>query len=215
MDILKDVSWKAFAIAAIGLFSINAHAATLIIDFDSEFSGGFDPLGPTPWLTATFDDGGSADSVRLTLDSGLVGTEYFSGIYLNFDDSQDVRDLDFTHVSGDMATSIDLKRDGYKADGDGRYDILLNFSTSGNNFGAGETVVYDISLAGIVASDFNYLSKPSGGHGPFVGAAHVQSIGSGGDSGWIAGTVIPVPAAVWLFGSGLLGLVGVARRKRT
>jgi hypothetical protein len=26
-------------------------------------------------------------------------------------------------------------------------------------------------------------------------------------------TVIPVPAAVWLFGSGLLGLVGVARRK--
>ena len=29
-----------------------------------------------------------------------------------------------------------------------------------------------------------------------------------------APTVIPVPAAVWLFGSGLLGLVGVARRKK-
>jgi len=28
-------------------------------------------------------------------------------------------------------------------------------------------------------------------------------------------TVIPVPAAVWLFGSGLLGLVGIARRKKT
>ncbi len=28
------------------------------------------------------------------------------------------------------------------------------------------------------------------------------------------GTYVPVPAAVWLFGSGLLGLVGVARRKR-
>ena len=27
--------------------------------------------------------------------------------------------------------------------------------------------------------------------------------------------VIPVPAAVWLFGSGLLGLVGVARRKKS
>jgi len=27
--------------------------------------------------------------------------------------------------------------------------------------------------------------------------------------------IIPVPAAVWLFGSGLLGLVGVARRKQT
>jgi len=29
-----------------------------------------------------------------------------------------------------------------------------------------------------------------------------------------AGPVVPVPAAVWLFGSGLLGLVGVARRKK-
>jgi len=27
-------------------------------------------------------------------------------------------------------------------------------------------------------------------------------------------TAVPVPAAVWLFGSGLLGLVGVARRKK-
>ena len=27
--------------------------------------------------------------------------------------------------------------------------------------------------------------------------------------------VVPVPAAVWLFGSGLLGLVGVARRRRS
>jgi hypothetical protein len=29
------------------------------------------------------------------------------------------------------------------------------------------------------------------------------------------GTWVPVPAAVWLFGSGLLGLVGMARRKKT
>jgi hypothetical protein len=27
-------------------------------------------------------------------------------------------------------------------------------------------------------------------------------------------TVIPVPPALWLFGSGLLGLVGIARRKK-
>ena len=31
----------------------------------------------------------------------------------------------------------------------------------------------------------------------------------------IVNTAVPVPAAVWLFGSGLLGLVGIARRKKT
>ena len=29
----------------------------------------------------------------------------------------------------------------------------------------------------------------------------------------VATTVVPVPAAVWLFGSGLIGLVGIARRR--
>jgi hypothetical protein len=28
-------------------------------------------------------------------------------------------------------------------------------------------------------------------------------------------TPVPVPAAVWLLGSGLIGLAGVAKRKRT
>ena len=31
---------------------------------------------------------------------------------------------------------------------------------------------------------------------------------------WSPSAVVPVPAAVWLFGSGLLGLIGMARRKK-
>jgi len=27
------------------------------------------------------------------------------------------------------------------------------------------------------------------------------------------GDIVPIPAAVWLFGSGLLGLIGIARKK--
>lgn len=43
----------------------------------------------------------------------------------------------------------------------------------------------------------------------------LEGIGSTSDLGAKLGsiTVVPVPAAVWLFGSGLIGLIGVARRK--
>jgi hypothetical protein len=33
-------------------------------------------------------------------------------------------------------------------------------------------------------------------------------------TGDVPATVVPVPAAIWLFGSGLLGLIGIARRKK-
>ena len=33
-------------------------------------------------------------------------------------------------------------------------------------------------------------------------------------TGEVQGAVVPVPAALWLFGSGLIGLIGIARRKK-
>lgn len=41
----------------------------------------------------------------------------------------------------------------------------------------------------------------------------IAQMGTYGVSLERVGPVVPVPAAVWLFGSGLLGLIGVARRK--
>jgi len=51
--------------------------------------------------------------------------------------------------------------------------------------------------------------------GAFIGFNANFTTGTGTPGGSYAGaaSVIPVPAAAWLFGSGLLGLVGVARRK--
>ena len=42
---------------------------------------------------------------------------------------------------------------------------------------------------------------------------------SGGTNGEVvlsmtASSTVPIPAAVWLFGSGLFGLIGMARRKK-
>ena len=33
------------------------------------------------------------------------------------------------------------------------------------------------------------------------------------DGCFLTGQVVPIPAALWLFGSGLLGLIGIARKK--
>jgi len=49
-------------------------------------------------------------------------------------------------------------------------------------------------------------------NGPFAGQ-HATFKGLSADT-MPAVQAVPVPAAVWLFGSGLLGLVGVARRKK-
>jgi len=52
-----------------------------------------------------------------------------------------------------------------------------------------------------------------------IGTEAIQSVDYSGYTGenslvFATTTVVPVPAAVWLFGSGLIGLVGFARRKR-
>jgi hypothetical protein len=54
---------------------------------------------------------------------------------------------------------------------------------------------------------------------PFSGLSDLIYISGPGDvrddvDAGMYRTVVPVPAAVWLFGSGLLGLFGVARRKK-
>ena len=49
--------------------------------------------------------------------------------------------------------------------------------------------------------------------GPFIGIKGLLDIGSGNSMHVTSVSAVPVPAAVWLFGSGLLGLIGMAKRK--
>jgi hypothetical protein len=86
---------------------------------------------------------------------------------------------------------------------------LGNGSANGNLQTATFTLSADQALS---VSDLFETSFPNNTP-PVNVAVHFQSTVTSPGSETIGG-VVPVPAAVWLFGTGLLGLIGVARRKK-
>ena len=109
---------------------------------------------------------------------------------------------------GDINIRVDpnsLNADGSLGFG---FDIEFSFPASGDGgrFTDGETIEFLIAKPGLEASDFNFFNEA----GNFRTAAYVQGIDNDPDSGWIA---TPIPGAIWLFASGLLGLVVIRRKK--
>lgn len=96
----------------------------------------------------------------------------------------------------------------------------MNTSLPGYNFMlGGDTMLGDTGLATITCETSNCAN------GELFLLDYTAHIPSGDPSGFggmlynlhLEGTIsaVPVPAAIWLFGSGLLGLIGFARRKKT
>ena len=226
--------WKS-TLPAVALlaatFTAPVGATTVTFNLGTVFSSGaVAPDGPAPYATVFFDDGGGFGTVIMTVDvASTVGAADMDQLYLNFDSTFNMALLNFTYdpastgpdaENGELGNGIFVGTDAFQSDGDGAYDILFDFppppGASAFRFSAGETVIYTItSSEAITASSFNFLSAEGGGEGTYLAAAHFLSTGPDGqDSAWVGAGVIPVPAAVWLFGSGLLGLIGVARRKK-
>jgi len=205
-----------FVLALALVWSGTAAAATLTFGLNVEFSGGSDPDGPTPWVTITLDDSfGGANDVRITIENtNVTGTEFVSGVYLNFDPLLDADLLSFSAFDiSDSVPTVTGSDDAYMADGDGFFDILFDFPPPPGNFAAkftaGESVIYDVSYTSAIdVSSFDFSSVMGGGTGTYQAAAHVQGIDNDPDSGWVG---VPEPSVALLLLSGLLGL---ATRRR-
>jgi hypothetical protein len=88
--------------------------------------------------------------------------------------------------------------DGFLPEINDTFDFLL--AAGGISFFSGDisSVVFNISG---VAEGFEFLTDPTGGTLMLTALNDAQA-------------VVPLPGAVWLFASGLLGLIGMARRKK-
>ncbi|GAH74224.1 unnamed protein product, partial [marine sediment metagenome] len=79
-------NYRALAFVTVLALTAGLQASVVSYDLSIEFSGATPPAGAAPWLNATFDDGGSAGSVDLTLTAvNLVGSEFVNVWLFNLD----------------------------------------------------------------------------------------------------------------------------------
>ena len=236
---LKNIFTGFLAAASLASLSIPASAVTLTVTFDTRMDielrnqlGVPETLvltGTTVWNAmfegsslgdAADDDGDGLGEIEIEmLSMNLTGTSSLlsDGVQLQLlggvpavgeieeDSNNDPSALDLSPYgspSGGAATS--------------RFDLRFDIVSSAGAFQGSTSGIQGLSFRALLV-DFPGLNTT---YNSFATVLLVDDFGS---TGYTLGpgefvfssTVVPVPATVWLFGSGLLGLIGIAMRKKT
>jgi hypothetical protein len=123
--------------------------------------------------------------------------------------------------SGVLRTSTSVPVSGGILDDGFQYVSIGSFHLAAGDYVIGGTSASDVDPYIAFAVPINNDSRVSYGGFPLVnytGPLEFPNIPTSGTAGFFGPNFkvesVPVPAAVWLFGSGLLGLVGVARKRK-
>jgi hypothetical protein len=197
----KQILNSSIAAALLGLVSVNALATTISLTPTSSTNIGIGGVVTFDMYTDAADVGGIlAGGLDLFYDIGILG---YNGDFA-FDPGFPT-DLAFSRLGDDCATTLTAN-----CGGAGEINGIA-FGNFGGLAASGSTLVGSLSFTGMnlgtssLAMADNDL--PAGSWFDVSGAL-IDMTYEGASV-----NVVPVPAAVWLFGSGLLGLIGVARRR--
>jgi len=197
---------KILALTLISIVPLASQAFTF--DYDTIVTGA--PDGSAPWAKLTVVDNGS-DTVDLTLSNlmPLVGTAFISELDLNM--SPYPSGLTFATVSGDTGSinGHTFSSNGVNGVSGNKFDMKVDFRTSGNRLNPGESVTFRVTGSGLTAAAFN--SFTSGGNGQMKSMIHIQSLADGSSAKVQATEAVPEPATLSLLAAGALALV--RRRK--
>jgi hypothetical protein len=211
-------------VCILALLTTTTNAATIDFGVEAPTSGTISYAGGAAALIGANIDVDSIVGLGTPLNSDLNdGTEACSSCVLSFTTGISTGGWNF---GGGGTISI---VGGFTAAGIGAGETLLTGTFDSSTVVDIGGSMFDFKILGASFFDtkhpdlLSYFGMPAGDYTgglnisfdmigtPVVGTDFTSDTLFSGD---VVNNPVPVPAAVWLFGSGLLGLVGIARRKK-
>jgi hypothetical protein len=216
-----------------------AQASTVDISFTKQVAA----QTPGPFAAGTavdlkISDTATPDVLQFSISTALVGSQELNKIYLDLPTAETAAltgisisnstiagaPLVFTsstvnnpQTGSEWAATQLLVPNSSTGAITGLNDLLISFAVGSITGPTGKgvaTETFDLTFKGttVTAADFLGLTTGTGKYNGFAQIALESGAASSG-TGVLGGLTVPVPGAVWLFGSALAGFMGFKRRK--